>query len=443
VRSRHHRELMPARNLYIRRCTTGCSLLSFPHWVDEHDPVPSPGLRAASRSTCCGRDAAARDPQVHETMVRPWRGGFMGRRAGLDRRALKAHDRTIGVSWRRPIPRGSDSGAEKGHPQFVSTGGDGIERPSRAEEAVPLPRHASGPARRRAGRVRTMDETGGLTSASAGREAVFVVRVGGDRRSLARPSFRRNTERGMRAARRFLETGEGPICDTHRDHRPHRERTRVPGGASGHPFSWAITGVGAFVRDLTRRSTRSRRSKGRWANGGGGAAAAAVMMPPEPGFVKDRDGRFVLVNKRSRTLRDTVEAKSQDRCGVPILTREEVEHFRPRSGGEDSRRRSRGGRSVTNPAPARTRWFQDGQGALLSPDGKGPSVSASPPNHERKAGREGARRSRRATAASWSAAYGIYRVTPAAVLMVKPGLFTMLGPGRHELLRSMSSVTCT
>src|SRR5213080_1015109 len=34
-------ELMPAKNLYIALYDTDAGILSFPYWVDEHDPPPA------------------------------------------------------------------------------------------------------------------------------------------------------------------------------------------------------------------------------------------------------------------------------------------------------------------------------------------------------------------------------------------------------------------
>ncbi|PYP45997.1 MAG: hypothetical protein DMD50_09400, partial [Gemmatimonadetes bacterium] len=93
-------ELMPARNLYIALYDAEAGLLSFPYWVDEHDPPPAAhklerGLTEYVLRT--GQPLLA-TPQVHEDLVRRGEADLIGA-PSLDWIGvpLKAHDRTIGV----------------------------------------------------------------------------------------------------------------------------------------------------------------------------------------------------------------------------------------------------------------------------------------------------------------------------------------------------------
>src|SRR5881409_2670310 len=93
-------ELMPAKNLYIALYDAHAGLLSFPYWVDEHDPPPARhklerGLTEYVLRT--GQPLLA-TPEVHEELSRRGEADLVGA-PSLDWIGvpLKAHDRTIGV----------------------------------------------------------------------------------------------------------------------------------------------------------------------------------------------------------------------------------------------------------------------------------------------------------------------------------------------------------
>src|SRR5439155_1324942 len=211
-------ELMPAKNLYIALYDAHAGLLSFPYWVDEHDPPPARhklerGLTEYVLRT--GQPLLA-TPEVHEELSRRGEADLVGA-PSLDWIGvpLKAHDRTIGVLVAQTYTEGTRFGErEKDILQFVSTQvAMAIER-KRAEEAV-----RASEARLKAlldsalDACVTMDETGRITSWSAAAEAVFGwpawETIG---RSLAATIIPRQHREGhARGLARFLETGEGPI----------------------------------------------------------------------------------------------------------------------------------------------------------------------------------------------------------------------------------------
>ena len=299
-------ELMPAKNLYIALYDATAGVLSFPYWVDEHDPPPAPhklerGLTEYVLRT--GQPLLA-TPEVHEDLGRRGEADLVGA-PSLDWVGvpLKAHERTIGVLVAQTYTEGTRFGErEKDILQFVSTQvAMAIER-KRAEEAV------------RASETRlkalldsaldacvTMDETGRITSWSAAAEAVFgwpaSEAIG---RSLAAtiipPQHREGHARGLA---RFLETGEGPILRQrieitalHRDGREFPvELTVTPTRLGDH---WLF---GAFVRDLTdakRAEQALRRSE---------ASYRGLVEHAAYGIYRaTADGKFLMVNPALFTM---------------------------------------------------------------------------------------------------------------------------------------------
>jgi two-component system cell cycle sensor histidine kinase/response regulator CckA len=201
---------------------------------------------------------------------------------------------------------------------------------------------------------------------------------------------------------------------------------------------------GAFVRDLTaekhveqtlQREVGEREAAER-------LLRQVIDADPSLVFVKDRDGRFVLVNKAVADIYGTtVEAQVGKTDADFNPNKEEVEHFlRDDRAVMDSRRpKVVAEESVTNPATGATRWFQTVKVPLVSPDGEARRVlGVATDITERKRAEEALRRSE----ASYRglvehAAYGIYRVTAGGkFLMVNPALFMMLGYGSaDELLK--------
>src|SRR5881398_1604077 len=299
-------ELMRAKNLYIALYDAHAGLLSFPYWVDEHDPPPAPhklerGLTEYVLRT--GQPLLA-TPEVHEDLGRRGEADLVGA-PSLDWIGvpLKAHDRTIGVLVAKPIPRGIRFGErEKEILQFVSTQvAMAIER-KRAEEAV-----RASEARLKAlldsalDACVTMDETGRITSWSAAAEAVFgwpaSEAIG---RSLAATIIPRQHREGhARGLARFLETGEGPILRQrieitalHRDGREFPvELTVTPTRLGDH---WLF---GAFVRDLTdakRAEQALRRSE---------ASYRGLVEHAAYGIYRaTTDGKFLMVNPALVTM---------------------------------------------------------------------------------------------------------------------------------------------
>src|SRR5437762_1174544 len=241
--------LMPAKNLYIALYDADAGLLSFPYWVDEHDPPPARhklerGLTEYVLRT--GQPLLA-TPQVHEELSRRGEADLVGA-PSLDWIGvpLKAHDRTIGVLVAQTYTEGIRFGErEKEILQFVSTQvAMAIER-KRAEEAV-----RTSEARLKAlldsalDACVTMDETGRIMSWSAAAETVFGWPVSeAIGRSLADtiiPSHHR--EGHARGLARFLETGEGPILRQRIEipalHREDRKSTRL--NSSHRCISYAV-----------------------------------------------------------------------------------------------------------------------------------------------------------------------------------------------------------
>src|SRR6266478_2954328 len=253
-------ELMPARNLYIALYDAEAGLLSFPYWVDEHDPPPAPhrlerGLTEYVLRT--GQPLLA-TPEVHEDLGRRGEAELVGA-PSLDWIGvpLKAHDRTIGVLVAQTYTEGIRFGErEKNILQFVSTQvAMAIER-KRAEEAV-----RTSEARLKAlldsalDACVTMDETGRITSWSGAAAAVFgwaaSEAIGRSLAATIIPSQHR--EGHARGLARFLETGEGPIL------RQRIEITALHRDGREFPVELTVTPIrlgdrwlfGAFVRDLT------------------------------------------------------------------------------------------------------------------------------------------------------------------------------------------------
>jgi len=444
-------ELMPAKNLYIALQDTASGVLSFPYWVDEHDSPPTPhrpsrGLTEYVLRT--GQPLLA-TPEVHEDLSRRGEAELVGA-PSLDWIGvpLKTHDRTIGVLVAQTYTQGIRFGErEKDILQFVSTQvAMAIER-KRAEEAV----------RTSAGQLKalldsaldacvTMDETGRLTSWSAAAEAVFgwpaSEAIG---RSLADTIIPQQHREGhARGLARFLETGEGPIL------RQRIEITALHRDGREFPVELTVTPIrlgdhwlfGAFVRDLTEEKHAEQALQKEVGEREAAERLLRQVIDADPSlvFVKDRDGRFVLVNKAVADIYGTtVEAQVGKTDADFNPNKGEVEHFlRDDRAVMDSRRpKVVAEESVTNPATGATRWFQTVKVPLLSPDGEAHRVlGVATDITERKRAEEALRRSE----ASYRglvehAAYGIYRATgDGTFLMVNPALFTMLGHGSAEEL---------
>src|SRR6266576_2417744 len=293
-------ELMPAKNLYIALYDTDAGILSFPYWVDEHDPAPAPrelerGLTDYVLRT--GQPLLA-TPQVHEDLVRRGEADLIGA-PSLDWIGvpLKAQERAIGVLVPQTYPEGVRFGErQKDILQFVSTQVAMANEPKPAEEAV-----RASEARLKAlldsalDACVTMDETGRITSWSAAAETVFgwpaSEALG---RSLADtiipPQHREAHARGLA---RFLETGEGPIL------RQRIEITALHRDGREFPVELTVTPIrlgdhwlfGAFVRDLTdakRAEQALRRSE---------ASYRGLVEHAAYGIYRaTADGKFLMVN---------------------------------------------------------------------------------------------------------------------------------------------------
>ncbi len=298
--------LMPAKNLYVALYDADTGLLSFPYWIDEHDPPPAPhklerGLTEYVLRT--GQPLLA-TPEVHEELGRRGEAELVGA-PSLDWIGvpLKAHDRTIGVLVAQTYTEGIRFGErEKNILQFVSTQvAMAIER-KRAEEAV-----RTSEARLKAlldsalDACVTMDEAGRITSWSGAAEAVFgwpaSEAIG---RSLAATIIPlQHREAHARGLARFLETGEGPIL------RQRIEITALHRDGREFPVELTVTPIrlgarwlfGAFVRDLTEEKRAEQALHRSEASYRGLVEHAAYGI-----YRATADGRFVTVNPALATM---------------------------------------------------------------------------------------------------------------------------------------------
>ena len=299
-------ELMPAKNLYIALQDTASGVLSFPYWVDEHDPPPTPhrpsrGLTEYVLRT--GQPLLA-TPEVHEDLSRRGEAELVGA-PSLDWIGvpLKTHDRTIGVLVAQTYTQGIRFGErEKDILQFVSTQvAMAIER-KQAEEAV---RTSEGQLKALLDSALdacvTMDETGRLTSWSAAAEAVFgwpaSEAIG---RSLAETIIPQQHREGhARGLARFLETGEGPIL------RQRIEITALRRDGREFPVELTVTPIrlgdhwlfGAFVRDLTEEKRAEQALRRSEASYRGLVEHAAYGI-----YRATADGKFLMVNPALFTM---------------------------------------------------------------------------------------------------------------------------------------------
>jgi two-component system cell cycle sensor histidine kinase/response regulator CckA len=299
-------ELMPAKNLYIALQDATSGVLSFPYWVDEHDPPPTPHrpTRGLTEYVLRTGQPLLATPEVHEDLSRRGEADLIGA-PSLDWIGvpLKAHDRTIGVLVAQTYTQGIRFGErEKDILQFVSTQvAMAIER-KRAEEAV----------RTSEGRLKalldsaldacvTMDETGRLTSWSAAAEAVFgwpaSEAIG---RSLADTIIpQQHREAHARGLARFLETGEGPIL------RQRIEITALHRDGREFPVELTVTPIrlgdhwlfGAFVRDLTEEKHAEEALRRSEASFRGLVEHAAYGI-----YRATADGKFLMVNPALLTM---------------------------------------------------------------------------------------------------------------------------------------------
>ncbi|HTD70548.1 MAG TPA: PAS domain S-box protein [Gemmatimonadales bacterium] len=299
-------ELMPAKNLYIALQDTTSGVLSFPYWVDEHDPPPTPhrpsrGLTEYVLRT--GQPLLA-TPEVHEDLSRRGEAELVGA-PSLDWIGvpLKTHDRTIGVLVAQTYTQGIRFGErEKDILQFVSTQvAMAIER-KRAEEAV---RTSEGQLKALLDSALdacvTMDETGRLTSWSAAAETVFGWRASeAIGRSLAETIIPQQHREGhARGLARFLETGEGPIL------RQRIEITALHRNGREFPVELTVTPIrlgdhwlfGAFVRDLTEEKHAEQALRRSEASYRGLVEHAAYGI-----YRATAHGKFLMVNPALFTM---------------------------------------------------------------------------------------------------------------------------------------------
>ena len=163
-----------------------------------------------------------------------------------------------------------------------------------------------------------MDETGRITSWSAAAETVFgwpaSKAIGRSLADTIIPSHHRAGH--ARGLARFLETGEGPILRhriaitaLHRDGREFPvELTVTPIRLRDH---WLF---GAFVRDLTdeKRAEQALQKEVGEREAAERLLRQVIDADPSLVFVKDRDGKFVLVNRaRSEERRVGKECRSR------------------------------------------------------------------------------------------------------------------------------------
>src|SRR5438132_1706001 len=264
-------ELMPARNLYIALYDAEAGLLSFPYWVDEHDPPPAAhklerGLTEYVLRT--GQPLLA-TPQVHEDLVRRGEADLIG---------------APSLGWV----------------------GVALEGPDRA----------------------------------------LGVRVG--------PILRQRIE----------------ITALHRDGREFPVELTVTPIRLGE--RWLF---GAFVRDLTEEQHAEQALQKEVGEREAAERLLRQVIDADPSlvFVKDRDGKFVLVNKAVADIYGTTAEAQVGKTDADFNpNKEEVEHFlRDDRAVMDSRRpKVVAEESVTNPATGATRWFQTVKVPLLSPDGE-------------------------------------------------------------------------
>src|SRR5213592_2416315 len=406
-------ELMPAKNLYIALYDAHAGLLSFPYWVDEHDPPPARhklerGLTEYVLRT--GQPLLA-TPEVHEELSRRGEADLVGA-PSLDWIGvpLKAHDRTIGVLVAQTYTEGIRFGErEKEILQFVSTQvAMAIER-KRAQEAV-----RTSEARLKAlldsalDACVTMDETGRIMSWSAAAETVFGWPVSeAIGRSLAdtiipshhREGHARRGDRvreaptdglrhgpaehglghdhpvappgGARAWPRAVprDGGRADPAATHRDHRLAPGRTRVPGRADGdpHPAERSLAIRGLRPRPHRREACGAGAAKGGGrARGSGTASAAGDRRRPEPRVCKG-PGREIRARQQGgrRHLRhDGGGAGGQDRRRLQSQQGGSGALPARRPGGDGQpRAESRDGRVRYQPRYGCDALVSDGQGA--------------------------------------------------------------------------------
>src|SRR5438034_8209814 len=180
----------------------------------------------------------------------------------------------------------------------------------------------------------TMDEPGRIMSWSAAAETVFgwpaSDAIG---RSLAHtiiPSHHR--EEHSRGLARFLETGEGPIL------RQRIEITALHRDGREFPVELTVTPIrlrdhwlfGAFVRDLTeeKRAEQALQKEVGEREAAERLLRQVIDADPSLVFVKDRDGKFVLVNKAVADIYGTTAEAQVGKTDADFNSnKEEVEHF--------------------------------------------------------------------------------------------------------------------
>src|SRR5439155_68511 len=176
---------------------------------------------------------------------------------------------------------------------------------------------------------------------------------------------------------RFLETGEGPIL---------RQRIEITAlHRDGHEFPVELTVTpmrlgdhwlfGAFVRDLTEEKRAEQVLQKEVGEREAAERLLRQVIDADPSlvFVKDRDGKFVLVNKAVADIYGTTAEAQVGKTDADFNpNKAEVEHFlRDDRAVMDSRRpKVVTEEAVTNPTTGATRWFQTVKVPLLSPDGE-------------------------------------------------------------------------